>query len=111
MKGFERLRLEIHGLFKTLRPMVRRAAAGDDVLPRTYDEMNKRLDGIRRLVREIRRIETERLAARVVANDSATRVVRVLTTLMAGGGPALATAALFFTVRLVRPGWARSLTQ
>lgn len=110
-EGIERLRLEIYGLFKTLRPMVKRAAAGDDVYARTYDEMNRRMDNIRRLVREIRSVETERLDARVAADESATRVVRVLTTVMTGVGTALAMAALSFTVWLVRPGWAPSITR
>ena len=110
-EGIERLRVEIHDLFNTLRPMIKRTSGGHDGLPGTYDEMSRRMDKIHRLLREIRRVETERLAARAAADDSATRAVRVLTTLMTGICAAVATLALFVTVWLARPGWARSVLQ
>ena len=106
----ERLRVEINGLFNTLRPMVRRAVTANDVDMGISDEAEPRIETIRRLVREIRQVETERLAARVAADESATRAVRVLATVMMGIGTALAAAAMFFTVWLVRPGWGRSAT-
>jgi CHASE3 domain sensor protein len=106
----ERLRVEINGLFNTLRPMVRRTVTADDVDTGLSDEAEPRIETIRRLVREIRQVETERLAARVAADESATRAVRVLATVMTGIGTVLAAAALIFTVWLVRPGWGRSAT-